>query len=59
MIKMAEQKDVCSPSHVRTPKLQLTAEPLSRDCWIPQKKRHPMSIGKEAPAGQQERRNHF
>ena len=38
MVKMAEQKDVCSSS-ARTPKLQLTAEqPLTGDCWIPPKK---------------------
>ena len=40
--KMAEQKDVCSSSPARTPKLQLTAEqPLTGECWIPPKKAKP------------------
>ena len=32
-----EYKDVCSSSPVRTPKLQLTAEPSTREFWIPPK----------------------
>ena len=36
---MAEQKDVCSSSPARTPKLQLIAEQLlTRECWVPPKK---------------------
>ena len=44
---MAE-KDVCSSSPVKTPKLQLTAEqPLTGKCWTHQKKRYPRA--KEKP----------
>jgi len=48
---MAEWKDVLSSSPARTPKLQFAAEePLTRECWIPPKKRYPMSKGKgDAP----------
>ena len=46
---MAE-KDVCSSSPVRTPKLQLTAEqPLTGKCWIPPKKDTPCPRAKEKP----------
>ena len=43
---------MCSSSPVRTLKLQLAAEqPLTGECWIPPKKKIPMSKGKgEAPA---------
>ena len=47
---MAEWKDMCSSSPVRTPKLQLTAEqPLTRECWIPPKKDNPCPREKEKP----------
>ena len=37
--KMVGQKDMCSSSPVRTPKLQLAAEqPLTGESWIPPKK---------------------
>ena len=49
---MAQEKDMCSSSPARTPKLQLTAkQPSSGEWWIPPKKRYPMPKGKgEAPA---------
>ena len=39
MLKMAEWKDVHSSSPVRTPKLQLTAEQSTGECWIKKKKK--------------------
>ena len=49
-IKMAEYKDVCSSSLVRTPKLLWAAEQKStRKCWIPQKKDMPRPRTKEKP----------
>ena len=48
--KMAEQKDVCSSSPARTPKLQLVAEQLStREGWIPPKKDTLLPRAKEKP----------
>ena len=38
---MAEWKDVHSSSPVRTPKLQLTAEQSTGECWIKKKKKMP------------------
>ena len=44
------EKDVCSSSPVRTPKLQLTAEqPLTGECWIPPRKDTPCPRAKEKP----------
>ena len=56
---MVEQKDVCSSSPVRTPKLQHAAEqPSAGKCWIPPKKIYPMSKDKgEATARLQEGQN--
>ena len=46
---MAE-KDACSPSPVRTPKLQLTAEqPLTGECWISPKKDMPRPRANKKP----------
>lgn len=37
---------MCALLPARAPKLQLTAEkPLTGECWIPPKKRYPMSKG--------------
>ena len=47
---MAEQKNMCSSSPVRTPKLQLAVEqPLTGECWIPPKKDAPHPKAKEKP----------
>ena len=46
---MAGQKDVCSSSPARTPKLQLSTEqPLTGECWIPpeKKKSHVQQAGR-------------
>ena len=47
---MAEQKDMCSSSPVRTPKLQLAAEqPLTGECWLPPKTDNPYPRAKKKP----------
>ena len=44
--KMAQEKDMCSSSPARTPKLQLTAkQPSSGEWWIPPKKKIPHAQG--------------
>ena len=51
--RMAEQKDVCASSPVRTPKLQLAAEEsLTGEYWIPPKKDTPVKGKGEAPIRQ-------
>ena len=49
--KMAQEKDMCSSSPARTPKLQLTAkQPSSGEWWIPPKKKDtPCPRAKEKP----------
>ena len=57
--KMVEQKNVCSFTPVRTPKLQLAAEqPSTGQCWIPSKRYHMSKSKGEAPVRQLEGRNH-
>jgi len=46
---MAEEKDVHSSSPERTPKLQLTEQPLTGECWIPPQKDTPYPRAKEKP----------
>ena len=48
--KIAEYKDICSSSPVRTQKLQLTAEQTSiGECWSPSKKDAPCPRTKQKP----------
>ena len=46
---MEKQEDVHSSSPVRTPKLQLTAEQSTGECWVPPKKYTPYQRAKKKP----------